>query len=113
MFAGKGFEEIDIDKITQVKSTKKFNDSYIELYCGSVKSEIKKANGFIVQEVTQKIKDTIKSLNTEDKQVTQPVEGMNDNIDTIQEIRKYKELFDEGILTEEEFKAKKAQILGI
>ena len=29
------------------------------------------------------------------------------------EIRKYKELMDEGILTEEEFTAKKKQLLGI
>lgn len=29
------------------------------------------------------------------------------------EIRKYKELFDEGIITEEEFSAKKKQLLGL
>lgn len=32
---------------------------------------------------------------------------------TVNEIRKYKELFDEGILTEEEFNAKKRQMLGL
>ena len=33
--------------------------------------------------------------------------------DPVAEIRRYKELFDEGILTEEEFTAKKRQLLGI
>ena len=109
VIAGKEFEEIDIDKITQVKSSKKFNNSCIELYCGSVKSEITKANGSIVQQVAQTIKDTIKASDNQ----TQNNEITSNNEDPLEEIRKYKELFDEGILTEEEFKAKKAQLLGI
>ena len=35
------------------------------------------------------------------------------NADPIAEIRGYKALYDEGILTEEEFQQKKKQILGI
>ena len=36
-----------------------------------------------------------------------------EQLSDIDRIRRYKELFDEGILTEEEFSAKKRQILGI
>lgn len=35
------------------------------------------------------------------------------HIDSTEELRKYKSLLDEGIITEEEFDAKKKQILGI
>ena len=34
-------------------------------------------------------------------------------INAIEEIKKYKELLDAGILTEEEFAAKKRQLLGL
>ena len=34
-------------------------------------------------------------------------------VDTVAEIQKYKLLFDAGVLTEEEFAAKKKQLLGI
>ena len=43
-----------------------------------------------------------------------PVETQNSaNSSPIDEIKKYKELMDEGIITEEEFQAKKKQLLGI
>ena len=35
------------------------------------------------------------------------------NIDPADEIRKYKKLLDDGIITEEEFNGKKAQLLGL
>lgn len=38
---------------------------------------------------------------------------INNNDDIILEIRKFKQLYDEGVLTEEEFTAKKKQLLGI
>lgn len=34
-------------------------------------------------------------------------------VDTVTEIKRFKELLDQGIITEEEFAAKKRQILGI
>ena len=36
-----------------------------------------------------------------------------ESTDTIEEIRKYKQLLDEGIITQEEFDAKKKQLLGL
>ena len=34
-------------------------------------------------------------------------------VDTVEEIRRFKALMDQGIITEEEFAAKKTQLLGI
>lgn len=39
--------------------------------------------------------------------------GGDNTLETVEKIRKFKELYDEGILTKEEFEAKKKQILGI
>ena len=35
------------------------------------------------------------------------------NVDAVAEIKRYKDLLEQGIITEEEFKAKKSQLLGI
>ena len=43
-----------------------------------------------------------------------PVQNTTDNTqDMIAELKQLKELVDEGILTEEEFSAKKKQVLGL
>ena len=46
--------------------------------------------------------------------LNKPTEGQSvvpSSVDTAEEIRKYKKLFDEGVITEEEFQAKKKQLL--
>lgn len=40
-------------------------------------------------------------------------EKSDKNIDPVAEIRKYKELIDDGIITKEEFDEKKKQLLGM
>nr|WP_212116877.1 SHOCT domain-containing protein [Niallia circulans] len=37
----------------------------------------------------------------------------NENFDAVNEIRKFKELLDDGIITEDEFEDKKKQLLGL
>lgn len=44
--------------------------------------------------------------------ITIPVSGIA-SVDTVAEIKKYKELLEQGIITEEEFSMKKKQLLGI
>ena len=51
--------------------------------------------------------DTVQDESPEKETVSE------EQLSDIDRIRRYKELFDEGILTEEEFSAKKRQILGI
>lgn len=48
-----------------------------------------------------------------DNDKTNTKEKLNKAIDPVAEIRKYKELMDDGIITKEEFDEKKKQILGI
>ena len=38
---------------------------------------------------------------------------IEDNISSADEIKKYKDLLDAGVITEEEFEAKKAQLLNL
>ena len=42
-----------------------------------------------------------------------PVQAAAPAVDTVAELQKYKMLLDTGVLTEEEFAAKKKQLLGI
>ena len=39
--------------------------------------------------------------------------GKKENIDPVTEIKKYKELLDSGVITQEEFDAKKKQLLNL
>lgn len=54
-------------------------------------------------ELVAKIKDKIEQLKRQ---------GNGSSISSADEIRKYKQLLDEGIISNEEFEAKKAQLLG-
>ena len=46
-------------------------------------------------------------------QAAQPVQAAAPVVDTVAELQKYKMLLDTGVITEEEFAAKKKQLLGI
>ena len=46
-------------------------------------------------------------------QAAQPVQATAPVVDTVAELQKYKMLLDTGVITEEEFAAKKKQLLGI
>ena len=46
-------------------------------------------------------------------QAAQPVQAAAPAVDTVAELQKYKMLMDTGVITEEEFAAKKKQLLGI
>lgn len=61
-------------------------------------------------ETAKQIKDYIENIIIQREQIT------NNNSATVssaEEIKKYKELFDDGIITQEEFDAKKKQLLGL
>ena len=51
--------------------------------------------------------------NRENTMLQKPTNSSDNTLDDVAKIREFKKLFDEGILTEEEFIAKKKQILGI
>lgn len=110
VFSGKGLEEVDLDSISEIKSAKKFNNSCIQIFNGSVKTEITKVSGSRVEEVTQTLKNQIREVQ---KTETTNIVDSPSTPHVTDEIRKYKELMDEGIITEDEFNAKKEQLLGL
>lgn len=49
----------------------------------------------------------------EDVPLVMTVRKKGANIDTVEELKKYKELFDSGVITQDEFEAKKKQLLNL
>lgn len=115
-----GEKTIDINNLTGIQVKKAgFTSGYIQfIFMGSQESKkgvfaatqdentvmfIKKE-----QKMADEIKDYIESFlsNKNSSQVAATTSGAD-------EILKYKELLDQGIITEEEFQAKKKQLLGI
>jgi len=86
-----------------------------------IDSEIKR-DSFVYKElhqVLQEIYSTIMAIENDNKNET-TIEQLNSNtnfqpitINVTEEIRKYKQLLDDGIITQEEFDAKKKQLLGL
>lgn len=88
-------------------------------YVNLITSEMRKDNQ-TYKELYQYAQDITAKLNiiaSEKKEMEQippkVVVEQTPQVDPVEEIRRFKELMDEGILTQEEFEAKKKQILGI
>ena len=116
-----GEKTIDINNMTgiQIKKANFFTNGYIQfIFMGSQESK----RGVMAaatdentvmftkreQKMAEEIKEYIESIlvNKSKTQVAASVSGAD-------EILKYKELLDQGIITEEDFQAKKKQLLGI
>ena len=87
-------------------------------YINMITSEMKK-DSREYEELYKCAQDILSKLQlltseAEEQAAQQSQNAVSENqIDPVEEIRRFKELMDEGILTEEEFMAKKKQILGI
>ena len=71
-----------------------------------------KADGFFVRHAYSELNHVIAILDGW-KATEKVVEDTKDNTDAPVEIRRYKQLLDDGIITQEEFEAKKKQLLGL
>lgn len=71
-----------------------------------------KADGFFVRHAYSELNHVIAILDGW-KATEKVVEDTKDNTDAPAEIRRYKQLMDDGIITQEEFEAKKKQLLGL
>lgn len=74
-------------------------------------SKNNKADGFLVRHAYSDLNDVIAILDSW-KATEKVVEDIQDSNDAPAEIRKYKQLLDDDIITKEEFEAKKKQLLG-
>lgn len=70
-----------------------------------------KTSSYVYKEAFEKAHKTLSALQYAVDSVSQSPNLPS--FDPVDEMRKYKQLLDEGIITEEEFKAKKKQLLGI
>lgn len=65
------------------------------------------------QEINRQIEEYFKHKAEEKQQKAKELQNQKMIVSTVDEIRQYKQLLDEGIITEEEFQAKKKQLLGL
>ena len=94
-----------IDNVTVVISLNKIDYPVLTINCGTA---INYAN-----KIATAVEQMIEISNRENTTPQKSLKTNDSTLDDITKIREFKKLFDEGILTEEEFIAKKKQILGI
>lgn len=98
-------EQIMLDDINNIESKGNFLSSVLRIQSITNIMEID-IRGNLVTEVTKLLHDL--------KDNTQNVITQNiNNVSQADELAKFKKLFDDGVLTAEEFEKKKAQILGL
>ena len=114
---------VDVESVEFSKASM-WKNGYLSL---GVKNEIKNSNGIrgaakdlrsIVffpkqNELAEKVYNHIRKLIEENKKNTVPVVNQVQTLSNADELRKYKQLLDDGIITQEEFDAKKKQLLGL
>ena len=107
-----------ICKSLQIKIT--FRDSVRATEYLSFLASATKTSSFIYKNAYKSAQDTLSALqlavdmvNTKAAEAPASTPALAQGISGADEILKYKNLLDAGIITEEEFKAKKAQILGL
>ena len=94
-----------IDSITIVISLNNKDYPIFSINCGISTDNANKIAAVVEQ--------MMEIANRENTMLQKPTNTNDNTLDDIAKIREFKKLFDEGILTEEEFIAKKKQILGI
>ena len=106
----------EICKQLKIKLTVK---DYFEpaFYINVISTETKK-KGLIWQKTMKEVENTLAQLQLITNSLEQPdtpaeVEIPTQANDPVEEIRKYKALLDEGIISEDEFEAKKKELLGL
>lgn len=117
----KGDKEIYLNQISgiQVKNGGNITNGYIQFslaggveYTNGLKEAINDENTVVFKkidnETVAQMKDKIEALRN---QLTAPV--MANSISSADEIKKFKDLFDAGVITEVEFNLKKKELLGL
>ena len=98
-------EQIMLDDINNIESKGNFLSSVLRIQSITNVMEID-IRGNLVTEVTKLLHEL------QDKSSNIVTQNIN-NVSQADELAKFKKLFDEGVLTSEEFEKKKAQILGL
>ena len=118
--------ELSIDKITKEEAEygtlKLYSFEQMILYTNGINNVLEVANA-ISELVKQKaansvvhkveVVNTVTTVNKEELKTNENATPNDITISSADEIKKFKELYDQGIITEEEFNAKKNQLLGL
>jgi hypothetical protein len=107
------FEDFGYDKITSVQTSSSMMFGEITIHASGNKAEMKNMMKDRVKEIGEYVRNQINAPKPPpETPATAPVAAPPSD-DPADQIRKLAALRDEGILTEEEFAAKKRQILGL
>lgn len=105
---GYDLEVFPYSNISSIEMSKGMMGHSIGFFASGNKIEMKWINSGDVSEFTQIVKSKI-GKKSEPAQTT----SQNNSVDLADQIRKLADLRDQGILTEEEFQAKKSQLLSL
>lgn len=108
------YSVIAMDMIDGVMYSKRGKMGKISIISGNKNITIKNIPKDDVRKVTEKIKDTSSIYKSKLLDNNHNLESFSNRIDyEIAQIRKYKNLLDDGLITQKEFEYKKKQIIGI
>lgn len=99
-------KEIPLSSISSINTTVKFINAEIKILASNNKASVEKLPIHIAEELKTLIDSLLHTAS--DKRTS-----VESSVDVVDQIKKLADLRDAGILTEEEFNAKKKQLLGI
>lgn len=121
--------DFPIEKITAVQTANTFmTKSWIYLSSGGERvlalgniinaDELKHAISNLIKENSEKVQkvevvNTVTTIQQSKDEKSEAIQTKSETLSSADEIKKFKELYDQGIITEEEFNAKKRQLLGL
>ena len=121
--------DFPIEKITAVQTVNtSMTKSWIYLSSGGERvlalgniinaDELKHAISNLIKENSEKVQkvevvNTVTTIQQSKDEKSEAIQTKSETLSSADEIKKFKELYDQGIITEEEFNAKKRQLLGL
>ena len=102
--------EIPIDKINSVSYKKGMLLSTLKMFNGAAPVEIKNIDNNTIERLTKEINSAIKEYSVSN---SQPMNINQNSFSAADEIKKFKELLDLDVITQEEFNEKKKELLGL
>lgn len=110
MFFGGDSTDIPLNMVNSVQLTTHLVTAEITIVNGANSTTLKSLSKLSAPILAKTIKN--ESLKFQQR-LLHPQENVGNSIDSADEIRKFKKLADDGIITQEEFEAKKKQLLGL
>lgn len=111
MFFGCKQLEIPLEKINSIEATKGLLLGSIKIWDGASAMKVDQVQKFALQPFVNAVNTAREALKNQNNHFQKPIEEKKD--DYIAQLEKLAGLRDKGIITDEDFEAKKKQILGL